>query len=626
MRYFLALSIALAVAGGATEASAASPAITYRTLFQDPGAVPAPDLSLERHAIALIGATPAGERITFAFRDFNRRPVADALVAAHQRGVLIDGVIDGGERTRTIVQSLHATLGASRVVLCGSPAFVFNSCIANSLVPSLQHNKFMTFSRLVDGRENIVLQTSKNFLEPSQLNYYNDMVEIAGDAALYDAYVEYIHDMKAQVRADDRYLIRSGDDGRNTIFPSPRRQSDLETDDIIVDRMNEIDCSKGGSVAGTGLIRIANMAFRSERAVIMRKLVRLAHAGCDVEVIVSNADGDILAGLVSAGIPVHPLFLRNAAPRPQVTVHNKYWLVDAGSTLTGERTKIAYVGSSNWRGDQQYSDDLLLRIVDGGVHAAYSAYWELQRSRAASDQNRPAADAVVPSSALTATPAATWSRSDVLLRVAASDGHNVQAVGLERLHVELSGAQTGSWDFTGETNGYSVGELAVTAEGETTITYFAEDRSGNIEPARSAVVRVDKTAPTLAGLPRDCVLWPPNRKLVHVADISASDHLSGLDDLVVSASSSDAPDDEGDIVIKGGSVFLRAERPAGRRSRVYRIVATATDAAGNSRTESARCVVPHPGARRRYRVGPSSSSRRVTAPRSSASRASVARF
>ena len=81
--------------------------------------------------------------------------------------------------------------------------------------------------------------------------------------------------------------------------------------------MNEIDCSGGGGPSGRGLVRVANMAFRSERAVILRKLVALKREGCDVEVVLSNADGDILAGLVSAGIPVHPFFIRAASPRPR---------------------------------------------------------------------------------------------------------------------------------------------------------------------------------------------------------------------------------------------------------------------------------------------------------------------
>ena len=161
-------------------------------------------------------------------------------------------------------------------------------------------------------------------------------------------------------------MIPWGDDGRNAIFPSPRRQPDRFTDDTIVDRMNEIDCSRGGT------IRAANMAFRSERIVIMHKLIELQREGCDVEVMLSNADGDIMPGCSLAGIRVHPFFLRAVAPRPQVIVHSKFWLVDARSVVTGERDGLTYAGSSNWRGDQQCSDDLLLRIADDGVHAAYA--------------------------------------------------------------------------------------------------------------------------------------------------------------------------------------------------------------------------------------------------------------
>jgi hypothetical protein len=592
----------LGVLLGAVPAMGSPPAITYKTLFQDPGVAVVPDLSLEAHAISLIDATPPGAHIAFAFRDFNRQPVANALIAAHQRGVLVDGVIDGGERAKPAVRALVTAVGPSRVVICGTPLFQFHSCIANTDAPSLQHNKFLAFSELSDGRERVVLQTSQNFLEPSQLTYYNDMVEIAGDKALYDGYVDFTMAMKAQVRSDDHFVVTSGDDGRNTMFPSPRRQPDRNTNDTIVDRMNEIDCSEGGSPAGKGLIRIANMAFRSERAVIMRKLIALKGEGCDIDVVLSNADGDIMAGLVGAGIPVHPFFQRAVGTRPQVIVHDKFWLVDAKSRLTGARTKVTYAGSSNWRGDQQRSDDLLLRIVDDGVYRAYSAYWDKIRSRAASDLPRPATDAVPPTSAVVATPAADeagWNRSDVTARIAASDGHLQTASGLKRLHVELSVAQTASWDFPGEANGYNVQDLVISAEGTTTVSYFAEDNRGNVEPASSFVVRIDKTAPALAGLPHRCTLWPPNNRLVHVADVSAADAVSGVAAFVVSARS-DAADDAGDIVIEGGSVDLRAQKGARGRKRAYRIRAEATDRAGNRASASGRCRVRRPRGARRW--------------------------
>jgi len=325
----------------------------------------------------------------------------------------------------------------------------------------------------------------------------------------------------------------------------------------------------------------------------MRKLVDLHREGCEVDVIATNLDGDILAGLVTAGIRVRPFFLRARPGLPQVIVHSKFWLVDARSTRTGARTRLVYAGSSNWRGDQQRSDDLLLRIADDGVYSAYDDYWERIRDRAQSDQNRPAAERTPPASALTAVPApngAGWNRTDVTLRIAASDGHNVQDAGLRRLHVEMHGAQEGTWDLAGEVDAFRLAELAVTADGETTVTYHAEDERGNVEPERSHIVRIDRTPPRIAGLPDACELWPPDHRMVHVADVTALDDGSGPAVLLANARSEDGG---GAVEVSGGAIWLQAAKAPRGRARSYVLSAQAADAAGNTATGSVACLVPH---------------------------------
>jgi len=562
-----------------TVASADALPITYRTYFQDPGPNGTQDLSLENHAIALIDATPPGAHITFAFRDFNRATVANALVAAHERGVFVDGVIDGGERTRLVVRNLVAAIGSSRVVICGTPSFTYNSCISDALLgsASLQHNKFITFSALNDGREHVVLQTSKNFFSPSQLSYYNDMVEIAGDIPLYDTYVDYLFDLKAQERTDDydRVAPREGD---NTAFISPRAQPDPDTEDTIVEQLDEIDC------AGAGRIRVAQLAFRSERAAIMRKLIKLRRAGCDIEVIVSNADGDIIAGLAAAAIPVHPYVLRSTPTRPQVLVHDKFWLVDAWSTRLGTRARITYAGSSNWRFDEQKSDDLLLRIRNDDVFTAYSQYWNTIRSRVDGDDPPWATtDTVAPRSALEAEPppdATGWNTSAVKVRVAGSDGHAAPAAfsGLEALRVERSGDDPGPCDSTLASRSLAVRECTVAADGTTTITYRAEDVAGNVEAERSHVVHVDQTPPEVACSVSPGTLWPPNHKLVtvnaHVTVTDATSGPAGFELVSVSSSEPDNGTDDDDVAgdVTGWSPgtddtsgLLRAERSGAGR-------------------------------------------------------------
>ena len=73
------------------------------------------------------------------------------------------------------------------------------------------------------------------------------------------------------------------------------------------------------------------MQFDASRRAILRQILKLKKAGCQIEHIVTNADGEVIARLVSAGIPVYPFYQRAAATVSgrRIIVHDKFWLVDA---------------------------------------------------------------------------------------------------------------------------------------------------------------------------------------------------------------------------------------------------------------------------------------------------------
>jgi hypothetical protein len=141
--------------------------------------------------------------------------------------------------------------------------------------------------------------------------------------------------------------------------------------------------------------------------------------------------------------------------------------------------------------------------------------------------------------------------------------------------------------------------VSVTAEGITNVGYAAADVAGNVEPSRSTTIKIDRTGPVIGGLPvPGCTLSPPKHQMVQVASVTADDSLSGVASLNVTASSNE-PDSEtgggdvpGDIEIDGGTVLLRAERTPSGKGRIYTIVATAKDVAGNTSTATATCSVP----------------------------------
>jgi len=118
------------------------------------------------------------------------------------------------------------------------------------------------------------------------------------------------------------------------------------------------------------------------------------------------------------------------------------------------------------------------------------------------------------------------------------------------------------------------------------------------------VTVIDKTPPTISGMPSACTLWPPNHDLIKVAVVSAADNLSGVASFAVTAVSNEPEDGLGDgdtapdVVITGSGiqprvVQLRAERSGTGSGRVYTITATATDGSGNTATAQSTCTVPH---------------------------------
>lgn len=86
----------------------------------------------------------------------------------------------------------------------------------------------------------------------------------------------------------------------------------------------------------------------------------------------------------------------------------------------------------------------------------------------------------------------SWTQNNIDLTLTAAD--NQGGSGVAALTYSASGAQyIGPTPVPGQ-----AADLSITAEGETTLTYYAEDEAGNIEAAQSFTVRIDRTAPMVS--------------------------------------------------------------------------------------------------------------------------------
>ncbi len=173
----------------------------------------------------------------------------------------------------------------------------------------------------------------------------------------------------------------------------------------------------------------------------------------------------------------------------------------------------------------------------------------------------PPADVTAPNTVATLDPVANesgWHNGDVVVTLKATDGPYGTGVG--ELEYSLAGAHVGSQVVTGES-----ATMTLSAEGETTLTFFARDRAQpvpNVEEAKTIHARIDRTTPVI-----EAVASPPaNQEGWNATDVSVSfistDALSG-----VSATSP--------------AVLVTSEGAA------QEIIGTASDFAGNQASASA---------------------------------------
>ncbi len=178
-----------------------------------------------------------------------------------------------------------------------------------------------------------------------------------------------------------------------------------------------------------------------------------------------------------------------------------------------------------------------------------------------------------------------WYTSDVSVKLTASD--------------DMSGVQNTQYRInSGDWTDYS-DTIELTEDGQYKIEYQSKDAEGNTEQAKSVVVKLDKTAPTIDVSVDQPVLQVPNHKMVDInALVKDNDDTSGIESVVLkaieineeNASSNDIQNAEYGTL---DTLFsLRAERNGYGNGRTYTITYLATDKAGNTAEGKTTVFVP----------------------------------
>jgi uncharacterized lipoprotein YddW (UPF0748 family) len=146
------------------------------------------------------------------------------------------------------------------------------------------------------------------------------------------------------------------------------------------------------------------------------------------------------------------------------------------------------------------------------------------------------------------------------------------------------------------------GSFVVQNEGATTILYRSADRAGNAETAKSITLHVDTIAPAITLTATPSEIWPPNGQTITVViNGTGADSISGLanvsyviTDEYGSSLSIPVRPLAGNSTQWSESLGVEARRRGNDHDgRLYTVVATIMDLAGNTANASTTIVVPH---------------------------------
>lgn len=358
-----ALLFALAVTLSTAHASAQN----VNAVFNTPKFSGQLNLNIENELISMIDQAVTGSSIHFSIYTFDRETISKALIRAHVRGVNVRGVLDGGMRKESKKEGsgmnvLAKGLPADRLKFCRS-FIIGGSCRALAI----NHNKFMLFSQLSDGRKNVFALTSANW-NSSQFKNQNDLLIFANDEVLFNGVMAYWNGlMNSKLPVP---LLIQGSTPATAVYTFPNRKTDP-----VLDVLNQVTCDLPGSK-----IRVMQSRFLDDRKAVAQRLAELSRQGCEVKILTRDEPNKKSPGPnVKAILGLLQTIIRYKGGEDDgiPSIHSKVVAIDARVNGSAARVPLVLAGSHNLNSNSlTKNDELLARVIDRTVLDGYMKYWD----------------------------------------------------------------------------------------------------------------------------------------------------------------------------------------------------------------------------------------------------------
>lgn len=386
------------VAAHATVKKAKTPlSCDYRTFESSPGPRfndpedPDAQLNVMGPVIDTINSASCGQTVRVAmFSISNDEPgpsFAAALIAAHQRGVIVKALMDQHSDNATW-QSIVTELGndptaQSFAALCPG------GCLSH-YTGSYLHAKYYMFSGGGDANKTVTV-SSANPTGAQVHTAWNSSDTVKGNVSLYNAYVQYFTAMaKGAINgpgplSPDYYDTTNGTAARKLSPPSYQWPKARTKSDTWVDFLN--------NVTAPAEINIAMFQWSSHGSPgdanyleVAKKLVSLAGTGVKVHILMTaNQVDDAVQDYFAAhptNIDVHDTTRgEDANGNALHYTHDKYMAI-SGTYAGTAGSKLVFVGSSNWTiNGMWHNDETDIKATGATAYSEFMADWQNQYDR-----------------------------------------------------------------------------------------------------------------------------------------------------------------------------------------------------------------------------------------------------
>jgi len=331
--------------------------------------------------VRTINSTRTGHKIRIASWNFRSNVIANALIAAHRRGVSVRVLMDYGNWNPDVPNDIarRTRIALSKGDKHRKPDMTswlrrcHGSCRG---AHGIAHVKFYTFDKVQKTRY-VAMYGSVNATELAATIQWNDLYTVTKSPKKYHEFIHVFNQMRHDRPVKQGYLHYQH--GRMGLDFYPYRGEHTKKDPVLK-VLNQVRCS--GATGGTGInghtaIRIAQTATYGDRGLaIANRLATMQKRGCNIRLVYAMFGRQVLKVLRHdagpGGVPMtHLAYDSDCNGIYDRYVHMKSMTI-SGHYGSNTHARITWNGSANWTPVSLASDEVVGVLRKGRTTRTYA--------------------------------------------------------------------------------------------------------------------------------------------------------------------------------------------------------------------------------------------------------------